>query len=147
MNFNAVRFGISTSCVDMFVSYSLTWVPLWHHRQLLLLRESWTAWPWGSTVFLNCLHTNSGTWDTMTTTCNPFTNPLNQFCWTTSTIPALHSNCSSKTHFFPNTTHKFSAFGTIFKQKISCFHKEHTAIQICTLTRHTVLQLAIRALA
>ncbi len=32
------------------------------------------------TVFLNCLHTNSGTWDTMTTTCNSFTNPLNQFC-------------------------------------------------------------------
>jgi len=69
------------------------------------------------TVFLNRLHTNSGTWDTMATTCNSFTNSLNQFCWTTSTIPALHSNCSSKTHFFQNTTHKFSAFGTIFMQQ------------------------------
>ncbi len=30
----------------------------------------------------------------------------------------------------------FKTLHTIFMQKISCFHKEHTAIQICTLTHH-----------
>ena len=57
------------------------------------------------TVFLSCLHTNTITWDTMTTTCNSCTNPLNQFCLSTSTILALHSHYSSKAHFFQNNKH------------------------------------------
>lgn len=41
---------------------------------------------------------------------------------TTSTIPTLHSNCSSKKYTFSKHYTQFSAFGTIFMKKTSCLH-------------------------
>lgn len=49
--------------------------------------------------FLSCFHTNTYT------TCNSRTTTLNQF----RSVPALHSNGSSKTHCFPNGDTQLSA--------------------------------------
>lgn len=79
----------------------------------------------------------------MTTTCNSCTNPLNQFCWTTSTIPASRSNCSSKTHFFQNTTHNSLHLAQFSWRKSLVFTKNTLSFKIlkliallCTLTHH-----------
>jgi len=66
-----------------------------------------------------------------------FPNPLNQFCWTTSTIQiAVLKHTFFKTlHTILCIWHNFHAENLLFSWVHSCFHV-FTAIQIFTLTRH-----------
>ena len=91
------------------------------------------------TVFLDCLHTKTGTYDTMTTTCNSCANSLNQFCTTISTIICfrhrfqLLTTLSSK-HYTPSsllcTLHQCQNL-LVFRQNTLLFKWQNVHFQGC----------------